>query len=114
MTKRKCTKEQTTIYKIVSVLASKDINREFAPRSGQTEDNTIGICCFSSKHAELRRGKDRLYRNQNNAAEWGDLSTRRVSVASVSENYKNITKSAGLVQGGYIHHFIEYNLFLAW
>ena len=57
MAKRKCTKGQTTIYKIVSVLASKDINREFAPRSGQTEDNAICICCFSTKNAELRRGQ---------------------------------------------------------
>jgi len=54
-----------------------------------------------------------LHRNQNNAAEWGDLSTRGVSVASVSENYTNLTKSAGLVQGGYIHNFIKHNLFLA-
>jgi hypothetical protein len=37
-----------------------------------------------------------------------------VSVASVSENYKNLAKSAGLEQGGYIHRIIEYNLFLAW
>jgi hypothetical protein len=34
----------------------------FEPRSGQTKDYTIGICCFSAKHAALRRmGKDYTY-----------------------------------------------------
>jgi hypothetical protein len=27
----------------------------FEPRSGQTKDYKIGICCFSAKHAALRR-----------------------------------------------------------
>ena len=38
---------------IVSVLASSAVGRVFAPRSGQTKDYTIGICCFSAKHAAL-------------------------------------------------------------
>jgi hypothetical protein len=49
------------------------------PRSGQTKDYQIGICCFSAKHAALRRkNKDWLARNQNNVSEWGDMSIRRL------------------------------------
>jgi hypothetical protein len=44
---------------MVSVLDSGAVDREFEPRSGQTKDYKIGICCFSAKHAVLRRkGKD--------------------------------------------------------
>jgi hypothetical protein len=46
-------------------------------RSGQTKDYKIGICCFSAKHAALRRkSKDGLARNQNNVSELGDMSIR--------------------------------------
>jgi hypothetical protein len=39
-------------------------------------DNKMGICCFSAKHAALRRkSKDWLARNQNNLSEWSDMST---------------------------------------
>jgi predicted LPLAT superfamily acyltransferase len=35
------------------------------------------MCCFSAKHAALRReSKDWLARNQNNVSEWSDISTR--------------------------------------
>jgi hypothetical protein len=35
------------------------------------------MCCFSVKHAALRRkSKDWLARNQNNVSEWGDISIR--------------------------------------
>jgi hypothetical protein len=35
------------------------------------------MCCFSVKHAALRRkSKDWLARNQNNVFEWGDISIR--------------------------------------
>jgi hypothetical protein len=40
---------------MVSVFASSGVDRGFEPRSGQTKDYTIGICCFSAKHAALRR-----------------------------------------------------------
>ena len=40
---------------MVSVLASSAIDRGFEPRSGQTKDYEIGICCFSAKQAVLRR-----------------------------------------------------------
>ena len=45
--------------------------------AGQTKDYTIVICCFSAKHAALRRkSKDWLTRNQNNVSQWSDISTR--------------------------------------
>ena len=62
---------------MVSVLASSTVDRGFEPRSGQTKDCKLGICCFSAKHAALRRkSKDWLARYQNNMSEWSDMSTR--------------------------------------
>ena len=44
------------------------------PRSGQTKDYAIGICCFSAKNAALKRKtKERLARNRDNVSEWGDM-----------------------------------------
>jgi hypothetical protein len=60
---------------MVNVFTSSAVDRGFEPRSGQTKDNEIGICCFSAKHAAVRRkNKDRLARNQDNVSEWGDMS----------------------------------------
>jgi hypothetical protein len=62
---------------MVSLLASSAVDRGFEPRSGQTEDYKITICCFSVKHAALRRkSKDWLARNQNKVSEWGDMAIR--------------------------------------
>jgi hypothetical protein len=62
---------------MVSVLASIAVDRGFDPRSDQTKDYTIVICCFSAKHATLRRNsKDRLAQNQANVFEFGDMSVR--------------------------------------
>jgi hypothetical protein len=62
---------------IVSVLASGVIDREFEPWSGKTKDYNIGICCFSAKHAALRRkSKDWLAWKQNSVSGWSDMSTR--------------------------------------
>jgi hypothetical protein len=36
---------------MVNVLASSAVGRGFEPRSGQTKDYKIGICCFSAKHS---------------------------------------------------------------
>jgi hypothetical protein len=64
---------------MVSVPASSAVDRGFAPRSGQTKDNKIDICCFSAKHAALRRkSKDWLAGNQDNVSEWGDMSIREL------------------------------------
>ena len=62
---------------MVSVLASSVVDRGFEFRSGQTNDYEIGICCFSAKHAALRRkSKDWLARIQDNVSRWSDMSTR--------------------------------------
>ena len=66
---------------MVSMLTSSAVDHGFQPRSGQTKDYKIGICCFSIKHAALRRkSEDWLARdrNQNNVFEWSDMSTRRL------------------------------------
>jgi hypothetical protein len=61
---------------MVSMLASSAVERGFEPRSGQTKDYKICICCFSAKHAALRRkSKDWSAQNQNNVSEWSDMST---------------------------------------
>ena len=53
------------------------VDHEFEPRSGQTKDYKIGICCFLAKHAALRvTSKDWLAGNLNNVSEWGDMSIR--------------------------------------
>jgi hypothetical protein len=62
---------------MVSVLASGAVDRGFESRSGQTNDYQIGDCCFSAKHAALRRkSKDWLTQNQYNVSEWGNVSIR--------------------------------------
>jgi hypothetical protein len=38
---------------MVSMLASSAVGHGFKPKSGQTKDYGIGICCFSAKHAAL-------------------------------------------------------------
>jgi hypothetical protein len=60
---------------MVSVLASSVVDHGFEPPSGQTKGYTIGICCFSTKHAALRRkSKDWLVWNQDNVYGWVDMS----------------------------------------
>jgi hypothetical protein len=61
---------------MVSVPASSAVDHKFEPQLGQTKDYKICSCCFSAKHAALRRkNKDWLARNQNNVSEWSDMST---------------------------------------
>jgi len=40
---------------MIRVLASSVVDRGFEPRSDQTKDYNINICCFSAKYAALRR-----------------------------------------------------------
>ena len=40
---------------MVSVLVSCAVDRGFEPRSDQSKDYKIDICCFSAKHVALRR-----------------------------------------------------------
>ena len=64
---------------MVSMLALSAVDCGFEPRSGQTKDYKIGICCFSAKHAALRRkSTDWLARNQDNVSECGDMSICRL------------------------------------
>jgi hypothetical protein len=71
---------------MVSVLASSAIYCGYEPRSGQTKEYKIGICCFSSKNSSLRRkSKDWLARNQNNVSEWSDISTRWLLLADLAK-----------------------------
>ena len=54
---------------MVRLLALSAVDCVFKPRPCQTKDYEIGICCFSAKHAALRRereSKDWLARNQDN------------------------------------------------
>jgi hypothetical protein len=39
---------------MVSVVPSSTVDCRFKPQSGQTKDNIIGICCFSTKLAAFR------------------------------------------------------------
>ena len=60
---------------IGSVIISVDC--EFDPQSGQTKHYKIDICCFSPKHATLRRiSKELLARNRDNVSVVGDMSIR--------------------------------------
>jgi hypothetical protein len=66
------------------LLALRVVEHGHEPQSGQTKDYKICICCFSAKHAVLRRkSKDWLTWNQNNGSEWSDMSIPR-TVVSVS------------------------------
>ena len=67
---------------MAGVFASGAVDRGSEYRPVQTKDYAIGICCFSAKHASLRRtSKDGLARIQDNVSEWGDMSTRGLTVS---------------------------------
>jgi hypothetical protein len=84
---------------MVNVLALSVVGRGFEPWTGETKGYKIGICCFSAKHAALKRkSKDWLARNQNNVSEWSDMSTRGL-----------LFQRVGLVQCGTHHHHLIKN-----
>jgi hypothetical protein len=59
-----------------SMLASSAVACWFERRSGQTKHFKIAICCFSAKHAALRRkNKDWLARDRDNVSECIAMST---------------------------------------
>jgi hypothetical protein len=73
---------------MVSVLASSAVDRGFEPRSGQTKDYKIGICCFFTKHTALsRKSKDWLAQNQNNVSEWSDMSCVELGASPLSTQH---------------------------
>ena len=45
---------------MVSVLASSVVDYGFKPRTGQTNDYEIGICCFSAKHNSIKEKEQRM------------------------------------------------------
>ena len=54
---------------MVSMLASGAVDRDVEPNRVKSKNKKIGICCFSAKHAALRRkSKDWLARNQDNVS----------------------------------------------
>ena len=62
---------------MVSVFSSSAVDCGVKPWSGHIKVYKIGICCFSAKHAVLRRkSKDWLARNKDNVSEWGNMSIR--------------------------------------
>ena len=92
---------------MVSVLASSAVDRRFDPRSRQTKNYRIGMCCFSAKYVALRRkGKNWLARNQNNASEWVTCLSADCCFSEL--RLYNPTKHVGLGESGrYHHHLIE-------
>jgi hypothetical protein len=57
-------------------IASSTEDRGLESLSYQTKNYKTGICCFSAKHAAIRRkGRDLLARNQDNMFEWRDMYT---------------------------------------
>ena len=61
---------------MVSVLSLCAIDCGFEPWSGQAKNYKIGISCFFTKYAVVRRkSKDWLAKTQDNVSEWSDMST---------------------------------------
>jgi len=67
---------------MAGVLDSSVVDHGFEPRSGQTKDYRIGICCLCAKHAAVRRkSKDLLAQDQDNVSELGRHLYLRVAVS---------------------------------
>jgi len=61
---------------MVNLIDSNVVDCLFELTSGQTKEKTIGICCFSAKHAALRRkDKEWVAQNLDIVSEWSDMST---------------------------------------
>ena len=90
---------------MVSILASSAVECGFEPRSGQTKDNNIYICCSSAKHVAITsKSKDWLARIQNNVSEWNDISIHK-QLFYWAIIIKIPTKHVGLVQSGLHCHY---------
>ena len=91
---------------MIGMFASNVVDRVFETRSGQTKDNAVGMCCFSAKHAILRKkNKHRLALNQDNVSDWSDISIR-ILFFQCARTMKNPTKLVGLAKSGPHHHLI--------
>ena len=92
------------------VLASSAIGSRFEPRSGQTKDYKIGICCFSAKHAVLRsKSKDGLTRNKDNVFRVDRVTCLHIDCCFCWAN--TIKIQLPVVQNN--HYLIEMQLVLA-
>jgi len=91
---------------LVSMLISSVVDHGFDPWSGKTKDCQIGICCFSAKHAALRRkSKDWLAWNQDNVSRVG--ASCLLVDCCVSELALNPSERVDLVQSRPHYHLIE-------
>ena len=61
-----------TLSVMVRMLASNVVNHGFKPRTGQTKDYKIGICCFSAKNAAFR-SKSRLVGSESGCVKSGAI-----------------------------------------
>ena len=98
---------------MVSVLAWSVVDHGFEPRLGQTKDYYIGMCCFSAKHAALRRkSKDWLAQNQNNSTcISADFSFSELALYKSNSACWSITKwtSSSLTHSLYYYNVITVN-----
>ena len=99
---------------MVTVIASNSVDRGFEPRSDQTKDYKMCMCCFSSKHTSLRR-KSRycLDGNQVNVSGLGDLSIRRL-VFHCASTTKIQLRVLVLYKADLIIISLKINLFSPW
>ena len=94
-----------------SVLASSAVDCGFERRSGQTKEHRIGICCFSAKHAALRRkSKDWLARIRIMCPSGATCLPADLFQLTL---LKSNSACVGLVQSVPHHHLIENLLVLA-
>jgi hypothetical protein len=63
---------------MISMLTSSAVDCGFEPRSGQTNDYKISICCFSAKNAALRRKSKDWSAQNHNVSKWSEMSTSRL------------------------------------
>jgi hypothetical protein len=80
---------------MINVPISSAEDRVFEAWSGQAKDYEIEMCCFSAKHAALRRNNnDWLALNQDNLPEWSEMSIRTRQlfqwVNNIKKNKKNV------------------------
>jgi hypothetical protein len=63
---------------MASVPALSEVDHGFEPKSGQTKDYIIGICCLSANHPATVTSKNKnwLAWNQDNVSKLSDILTR--------------------------------------
>ena len=92
---------------MVSVLASNVVDRGFQPRSVQTQDYTIGMCCFSVKRTTLRKTRATTDSESGFYVPVERHAYHRIVVLG-SWHYTNSTSDLGVVQSGHHRHLIAH------